>query len=483
MARIGIVLRVCGALASLGLLAHLAVLLWARHEFTQVESVVALHANMLAETGRLYYDLNAYPFTVSPYGPVFYAAVALLRKLGVPLFQAARCLSFGALLLALWFCWRILGLLVADGRARLAGLILAASSANLLVWGTAGQVDMLALCFSLGAFLQFLEWRERPRPWRLLAAGGLVILAVFTKQTALAGAAAIAACLFLQNRRTGILWTSGVAAVGLVSVLSLDAITGGHYLANAVKANLNPFVMGKLLQQLQYLIFAAGGLILIAAAGAWRLQQPLYVYAALALAVLLATAAKLGSDLNYQMETMLVLCLCTGCALDSTGFFSKLGTNDRSWITLLQLPLLLHITVNTAISGQTLIERIVLEGIRRNEVTALLPYLAGGRVLSTQLDPLVHTRGQLEVEPLIYTLLVNAGATDATQVTRDLAAARFDTVVLYEDVFAPTPPWKTGEVPSLPGPQLEAIRRHYRLVRHIAGPYLAGDYVYEPIRN
>ena len=481
MDRIGTVLRVLGALSCFGLVAHFAVLLWARHEFTQVESVVALHANMLAETGRLYYDLNAYPFTVSPYGPVFYAALASLRSVGVPLFQAGRSLSFGALLLALWLAWRILGILVTDQRARFTGLILAASTANLLVWGTVGQVDMLALCFSLGAFLQYLEWRRQPAPWRLVAAGCLVVLAVFTKQTALAGAATVAICLFVQNRKTGILWTAGVAATGMATALTLDSLTNGHYVANAVKANLNPFVAGKLITQLQYLMLAAGGLIVVAIAGARR-PLPLYLYASLAFTVLVATAAKLGSDLNYQIETMLLLCLCTACALDSTGFFSKLATRDRSWVTLLQLPLLLYVTVNTAMSANVLLERVALEGVRRSEFEALRPYL-NSRVLSTQLDPLVHTRGHLEVEPLIYTLLVNAGVTDATQVTRDLTQARFHTIILYEDVFDPRPAEKTAEIPSLPPQQLDAIRKRYRLVRHIAGPYLAGDYVYEPIRN
>jgi hypothetical protein len=34
------------------------------------------------------------------------------------------------------------------------------------------------------------------------------------------------------------------------------------------------------------------------------------------------------------------------------------------------------------------------------------------------------------------------------------------------------------EVPSLPESHLDAIRKHYRLRRHIPGPLLGGTYVY-----
>jgi hypothetical protein len=87
------------------------------------------------------------------------------------------------------------------------------------------------------------------------------------------------------------------------------------------------------------------------------------------------------------------------------------------------------------------------------------------------------------LESLYHVLLVEAGVTDPERVRRDLAARRFATVILYENVFETRPPSKTAEVPSLPQAQLDEVRKHYRLVRHVDGPYLNGDYVYQPIND
>jgi hypothetical protein len=83
------------------------------------------------------------------------------------------------------------------------------------------------------------------------------------------------------------------------------------------------------------------------------------------------------------------------------------------------------------------------------------------------------------VEPLIYKLLVAGGAVDPEPVRRDLAASAFSTVLLFEDVHQE--PDKNLEIPTLPAAQIEEIRKHYRLVDHLPGPYLAGVYVYKPV--
>ena len=58
-------------LVAIGLVASFAVALWARNALTPVEGIVALHSRMLSQGEGLYYDLNRYPFTISPYGPIY----------------------------------------------------------------------------------------------------------------------------------------------------------------------------------------------------------------------------------------------------------------------------------------------------------------------------------------------------------------------------------------------------------------------------
>jgi hypothetical protein len=525
------------ALAAIGvvvaaiLAANLVVLLWARHEFTPAESIVALHSNMLASGEGIYYDLNRYPYTVSPYGPVFYAASAALHRAGLPLLQEGRCISFAAFLAMLWLVWRALGSLGVERYARWMGVLLVGVTANLLFWATTGQVDALAICFSLATFAAFLEGR-------LWVAGAFAILAFFTKQTALAGPATVAMCLALAargesggsansgtdtefpnreaaddkplvaadfrypspnwpsrdfrrglagDRKRSAIWIPSVAGVGLIAGLALNAATHGHYFADAFFANATsfPFTWDKMAGQLRYFALTAGALVLVAAVGvrhATRSTARAYVYFAFAAGAWLSTGAKIVGDLNYQMEATLALCICAACALDAVRFFPRVFAGDRGWIPLLQIPLLLYLTLNAILAARTVAERAMLEPVKRTEAAALAPFFGGpgDRVLSSQMDALVHFRGRLEVETLFYTLLVRAGSVDPEPVRRDLAAGRFHAVILNRDVFATEAPQRYPELLLLPPSELEEIRRHYRLVAHVPGAYLDGDFVYQP---
>ena len=463
-------------------------ILWSQHAVTQVEAISAIHARDLANSGTFYYDLNSYPYTVSPYGPIWYGSLAALYKLGLPLLTAGRVLSFVSLLGILLVTWRILLLSTGDRYAAWTGLLFAASAANLSGWGTLSQSDAMALFFSVMAFYQYSLDRLRPKTSTLVWCGLAIAAAIFTKQSFLAAPAAIALLLFLQDRGRALRFVVVLGVCGTSAALALNAWTEGRYFDNAILSNLNPFSSRNLEQHATYLLFAGGSLVVIAASGLQRgLRggiQPFYAYLCASLAILLATAPKVGSDLNYQLETMLLLSWCAAWSLHHLNFFPLLFRGDRGWVTLLQIPLLLHAAVNVLGTGNSLIERYGFEELRRAETAAFRPILNStpGRVLSVQIDPLLQTGRQIIVEPLIYTLLVDAGVVDPGPVRRDLAAAKFDAVVLYQDLFSGAGPPPDLDVPSLPESHLDAIRKYYRLVGHVSGPLLGGTYVYAPLK-
>jgi hypothetical protein len=127
------------------------------------------------------------------------------------------------------------------------------------------------------------------------------------------------------------------------------------------------------------------------------------------------------------------------------------------------------------------VARLANEKLLRAELGQLQPYVqrSGGLVLSTDLNAIVRLRQRMDVEPLIYNLLVSAQVIDPEPVRRDLARGAFSAVILSEDVFQP-PQFSDAEIGTLPPAQLEEVRRHYRLVQHIPGPFLSGVYVYQP---
>jgi len=477
-------LWVLALLAGLALAAQGGVMLWARHEFTQVESIVGLHATGLADLGRLYYPLNSYPYTISAYTPCFYMLSAALYSAGLPVVRAGRLISFLALLGVVFLSGRILWLHTRERYPTWVGTLAIGSTANLLFWGTAGQVDMLAVCFSLAAFLQYSEYRESRAPGRLVGTGLFLLLAACTKQTMVAAGAAIVVSLVLEDRRRGLWLATSLAAAGAILVVTLNRLTGGNFLDNTLWANVNPMSPVKLVQQLQYLLATGLGLMVAGACG-WRPAarwHPLHLYWGFSIGVLLATAGKVGADLNYQIETLTVSGLCAGLAFHRVQFFPRMFRSDRALITLLHVPLLFHVFLNLAVTGKTLLSRLVTEQIRRAEYAALRPYFQNsqGRVLSVEIDPLLHAAGRLEVEPLIYTLLVQAGRVDPEPLRRDLAAGNFEMVLLYENLFARPPGARNPEIPSLPEVQLEEVRKNYRLVAHVSGALLDGSYIYQP---
>ena len=480
-----IALRWIAAVVALGLAGHLIVLLWAQHDFTPVEALVVLHANMFAHGQGLYWGVNRYPYTISAYGPIFYTVSGFLHRWGLPAYQSGRILSFAALLTSLWLCWQALGYLTRNAFARATAVILAASTANILYWGTTGQVDMLACCFSLAAFTLFLKFRRRRDDRALALAGVFVVLAVFTKQTFLAAGAAIGITLLWEDRRRALLWIGSVALAGGAIALALNTATHGGFFADAIFANINPFALFKLEQHAQYLLLTGSGVIVTALAGLGRLSRrdaPPFIYAVLAACVWLLTAPKIGSDLNYQMELMLALSICAGCALDRLDFFPGVFMNRRTWVTLLQMPLLLHVALNVVLTARALAERVLLEPFKRQETVALEPFAGRpGRLFSVHYDSLVHYRGSIDVEPLIYTLVVRAGLTDPEPVRRDLAARKFAAVVLGENLFAAPPAVRDPELVTLPATQADAIRKNYRLIAHPNGPNSV--YIYEPRRD
>jgi hypothetical protein len=478
------VLWVCTIVAGLGLLCHLAILLWAQQEFSAPESIVATQSLQLARHGTLYYDLTKYPYTVCLYMPQFYLLEAGLNKIGLPTALAGRLVSYLAMLGLFVLVWKLVMLYTGNRLCAWTGTVLCASTSLILAWGTIGQVDTLAVFWAMAAFYQYSRYSISGEP-TLVWAGAFALLAFFTKQTAIACPLTIFVMLWFTRRKTALQFGTILGGTVLALALAINVALGGRFLLNTVFANMNELALAKLGPHIQYILVAATQLILVAIAGikqAWRAHKIApYVYLAFATLVLAVTAPKLGSDSNYQIESTIVLVICASIALDALNFFELCFKSSRSWITLLQLPLAIHVVQNFRIMEHVLLTRIVTEQMLRTQVAALRPYSdQGGRLLSSDFNSMARLRGYMEVEPFIYSQLVKSGRVDPEPVRADIAAEKFATIFLFEDVnhreHDPDP-----EVTTFTDSQIQEIKQHYRVVAHVAGPYQDGIYVYRPI--
>lgn len=478
----GLGVRAAAVAAALVLLCSASIAFWSQNELAPPESVVAAHSLMLAQHGTLYYDLNQYPYTVSAYMPVFYALEAGLIRLGLPAFAGGRLLSLAALLGLVFVTSRIVQLYTGHLTSARIAAVAVAISPLMLFWGVVAQVDMLAVFLTVAAFHQFARYDVLGEPV-LLRAGLLAGLALFTKQTMLAAPAAMLLVLAIRDWKQALRFALGLGVPLAAAVGAADLAVSGRFLQNTLFANMNPMDGEKLLAQLQYFGGVCGGLLVIALAALPKFRGKALapaVYLACSAAVFLGTAPKIGSDTNYQLELCVTLVLCAAIGLHLLDFYRLHFAGSKSWITLLILPLGVHAAVGLRMAWNMLPMRVANEQVFRAEVESLRPYVpSGGKVVSTDYNAMVRLRQRMDVEPLIYGLLVQAGRVNPEPLRRDLAEGRIPTVILHQDISKSEA--ANAEIGSLPEVQLAELREHYRMAAHIPGPFLDGVFVYLPL--
>ena len=270
------VLWICTIAAGLGVMCHLGILLWAQQSLSFVEPVVATQSLQLARHGTLYYDLASYPYTVCAYMPQFYFLEAGLNKLGLPTALAGRLVSLCAMLGLFVLVWKLVILYTQDRLCAWTGTVLCASTSLVLFWGTVGQVDTLAVFWSAAAFYQYARYSQDSRESTLFWAGACALLAVFTKQTAVACPLTIFVMLWFTRRKTALRFGAILGGTAIALVLLINAALGGRFLLNTVLANMNEVSVAKLVPHVHYILIAAAQLILVAIAGvkqAWRARK------------------------------------------------------------------------------------------------------------------------------------------------------------------------------------------------------------------
>lgn len=264
--------------------------------------------------GQPIYTWNAQPpYYSSNYPPVYSIFVAATALLVGPSLLAGRLVSVLA--------WLLVAALVFWSARRRGGLLAGLVSAGLLLASTyafhttpLARVNALAALFSLGGLL-LLEGAGRAR---LVAGGALLLLALYTKPTAVDAAAAGLAGVWLGDRRSAVGLTVGLALAGGMALLALQALTGGAFFLNVVQGNVNPFSPDQLLAY--WANFAALHAVALALAGAelvaaWRERRlgPLHFFLLTGQAMALGVG-KWGAGESYFLSAVVAASLLAGPA-------------------------------------------------------------------------------------------------------------------------------------------------------------------------
>jgi hypothetical protein len=446
----------------------------------------------LAAGHSIYRPLRPDAYAFGNYPPVFYALVATIDLLvGNPL-AMGRALSVAAALLTAV----VIGLLVWRAAPSEVGPVPRALSAAVgglaflrisyvATWAPLLRVDMVACLLAFAGVWAFTRAAVRGASlgWYTVP----FLLAFFTKQSAVAAAAACLVVGLVRAPRRTLRFAAPLAAMGIATFATLVAVTHGEFYFHVVTVNHNlyswtqtaAFLRDALVRYpIELAIALVFAISLLADTrrhrgttdGAWE-RPVLGVYLLTSVLVSL-TVGKLGADVNYLIELMAVVCAAVGVAI-ADGFApspqaSRLGTSASAIV----LPALLLWQV-TGLAHRPAIEWVEIpDANERQETSQLLEMLrhTPGPVLSEDMTLLVLAGKPVEFQPFDMTQLAYMGLWDQRDFVQRIANDEFSLIILRFDVAAPSLLAST----RFSSQMLAAIRAHYESVGMRAGYFVYG---------
>jgi Dolichyl-phosphate-mannose-protein mannosyltransferase len=385
----------------------------------------------------LYQNFHRFPHLITPYPPLQPAGVGLAsRLLGLSILETiglARCLTLAASLAATLLIWLVARRLGAGRLSALAGASMFLPLPFLDEWGFAARPDVPAVALSLLAMLLLIA---RPKqPW---LAAAIAVVALFTKQTAVA--LPVAATLWLLFSRR---WQAAAIFVGTgvgltaAAVALLEVATERHYILNTVLAHLNTPKNGfdlavrdfvPYLQDAWLPIGLTVAAVLLPGVRGQAALPILYVGTSAGLA--LYSLRNTGGDVNYLIEPAAAACIPAALAID--------------WLWRRPAPNLLAVSGSVLLAGATVVWAAGLWDFWRLDggvdPTSRLPIAeiaAAETVLSEEpLAVLLAGRPLVVSDTFHLSMLTTSGFFDPLDLERRIKRSEFDLIVMRSDIRA-----------------------------------------------
>jgi hypothetical protein len=447
------------------------------------EGIILWQASQVFDLKSAFRPLEQYPHIVFHYTPLYHMVVNLVSRSLRDLVLSGRLVSMIA---TVWLVglltWVILK--VTRGYAPVtvrwfAGAFTCAWA--LLVpamqWVPWARVDMLGLALQFTALILLIA--GRPRLPDQIAAFGLLLLGVYTKQTLLSIPAASIALMGLIRPVRAIWLTLALAVAGLGVLLAFVLATDGMVLRHWILYNVNPFHLKQALtleaefsRNLALLVGMGLGAAFLCAprprGAQWsdyfrmvslRLRRSPMRRAGVGFGLVVVFGfliswgvGKEGANINYCLDWQLALCPLAGIFLV---FFLRRWTRDVREMSLLR-PVLLAALLATAfnVSIQSAIDANNAAGWsgsarekrlkERAEQAALVKLISSfpGPVVSENMTLLLKAGKSVPFEPAIVKVDSDAGIFDERPLDNRIASRFFDAFILYTGTGRLTPGMK-----------------------------------------
>lgn len=451
------------------------------------EAIVYDQATRIVNGQPLYQAVGDPNFSATAYGPLYYWCAATLHLLIGPGFMPGRVLSLVAGIVAAALVGRL-----AEQRTRraaagalAAAVFLVGSFSEEAPWYAFYKEDILGIACALGAIV-LLSGGISTR--RIVGAAVLASLAILTKQSLVAAAAAGTLwCLPLGWRRVALF--AAIVAVIVGGTSAALELSSHAFILNTIEMNMNPTSLlalrtnVRLLLEYQVVQGVASVVALFVATRALGLRtvlrDPLVLYGACSIAPLVGLA-KVGSNYNYLFELAAALSVFTvvaiwrACTSDHirllewlaalivlAGFSAEIGLQARATLApnLRILPAMTSLPAAIRLANSEFDP--VLERVRAEP----------GAVLADPLDVLPLAGHEIYFEPYIFSILNAQGRWDPQPVVKRICQDDIHLVVLgYPLDIAPSRGYHGYGF--WPPAVLDAFKSKLVLDRQIGGRYL-----------
>jgi hypothetical protein len=405
-------------------------------------------AKMLASGEALYPPVGGPPYVVTNYPPVFPYLLSFLIEPENVRFLPGRMLSVISTIITCIAAAGCVKSATDDRRAAWVAALMVAASSVVYFWGALVRVDVLATALGMVALWIAMGGRGWGKFWSI----PFVVAALFTRQSSVEAALAIAVGLYLDyggggNTRKSALLRSVLFVVlwaVLVAVIVglLQGWSDGEFWKHTVVYTRTKFYPLRVVSNAQW-IFQTHAIILIVAflglskglADRRRLMLGVFFIAAIGTSLL---SGKMGSDLNYFLNLIAASACLAGCFSADLFRIAEQSSPAPSWL----LPAALLIPAALAQSG-------LLTGFRALSFTPTGQDYANGRMI---VDVLSAARGPILSEdegfcllsghevlfnPFIMSELAREGVWDQSQFVDSIRNREFEIIMLRFDVNNP----------------------------------------------
>lgn len=388
----------------------------------------------------LYVPLDRFPLTPLNYPPFSYFMIGALSALTGDILLTGRVVTLLSSIIVAWMIYGIVKNATGQSGAALFAalfwlcLMAQFAPARLVLY----DPQMLAHVFSVGALFLYSRWRAELTSGRAWILAAVCCCGIFIKHLLVAVPAALAAALFLENRRAFGHFAFGGIVIGGVFTSAWAAYGGRPALANFLDAGrpvANARLYFRLAQMRRFLIVVLAQVLLLLAN--FRRDWTLYVvYFSVSFLLAVYTSRGVGIDTNAWFDTFIASALLCGIFAARLPLWSG---GESKWRAALAY-LVLSAALLPLLSGlpNALRRSTDYRGLRRSEEVyrrdvALLRSIPGPALFESLL--LGYDAGkEFILEPFNIAQLIAARRIPENLLTDAIEQRRFGAIVLDADL-------------------------------------------------